>query len=189
MAFHKHFKLPPYRLTQRCGAAVQVRSIHRGDSSQQDPSVERSFVTEEVCSEDSPSIVMDTLPCVDELSSCIEELPPLSPDEPTLHELQSKASVKGWNNVRMGMLLTAVETSAMPSGQLCLLCCEPAVFRCQECGPLIHYCSKCFSTQDEKVNFFHTPEKWEVQLYCILSFSTWYPPNGREPRVPISPYW
>ena len=112
MAFHKHFKLPPYRLTQRCGAAVQVRSIHRGDSSQQDPSVERSFVTEEVCSEDSPSIVMDTLPCVDELSSCIEELPPLSPDEPTLHELQSKASVKRWNNVRMGMLLTAVDSNA-----------------------------------------------------------------------------
>lgn len=161
MAFHKHFKLPPYRLTQRCGAAVQVRSIHRGDSSQQASSLESTFMTKEACSEQSQSMDTDaSLPCIDGFPSTEER--PLLSDDPTLHELQRKASIKGWDKLRMRMLLTAVETSAMPSGQLCLLCCEPAVFRCQDCGPLIHYCYQCYCKQHKRANFLHTPEKWEV---------------------------
>ena len=96
--------------------------------------------------------------------------------KPMLHELQSKASVKGWSKLRMGMLLSAVNTSAMPSNQLCLVCCEPATLRCQQCGPLIHY---CFSKQHEKVNFFHVPEKWEVKLWQCRNSGC-----PQEPRIP-----
>ena len=34
----------------------------------------------------------------------------------------------------------------MPSSQLCVICCEPAILRCQQCGPLI------FFKQHERVN-------------------------------------
>ena len=166
MAFHKHFKLPPYRLTQRCGAATKVHSIHRGGSAQYDNPVQSTSVKEEreACSQ--PSQCIPSFPCRDdhEFSLCNEQEPLSPPEEPTLHELQSKASVKGWSRLRMGMLLSAVSTSAMPSNRLCLLCCEPGILRCQLCGPLIHYCYECFSKQHEKANFFHVPEKWEVNL-------------------------
>ena len=181
MAFHKHFKLPPYKLTQRCGAATKVRSIHRGDSAQYDRPVQSTSVTEEreTCSE--PSQCIPSFPCRDghEVSLCNEEEPLSSPEEPTLHELQSKASVKGWSKLGMGMLLSAVNTSAMPSNQLCLVCCEPATLRCQQCGPLIHYCYECFSKQHEKVNFFHVPEKWEVKLWQCRNSEC-----PQEPRIP-----
>ena len=59
-------------------------------------------------------------------------------------------------------MLNAVEISAMPVDQSCLLCSELAVFRCQECGPLVYYCFECFSKQQQKVNLFHIAEKWEV---------------------------
>ena len=99
MAFHKHFKLPPYKLTQRWGAATKVRSIHRGDSAQYDRPVQSTTVTEEreTCSE--PSQCIPSFPCRDghEVSLCNEQEPLASPEEPTLHELQSKASVKGWS--------------------------------------------------------------------------------------------
>ena len=104
-----------------------------------------------------------------------EQEPLSSPEEPTL---QSKASVKGWSKLRMGMLLSAVNTSAMPSNQLCLVCCEPATLRCQQCGPLIH---DCVSKQHEKVNFFHMPEKWEVKLWQCRNSGC-----PQEPRIPHS---
>ena len=91
----------------------------------------------------------------------------LSPNEPTDHQLHSQASVRGWEKLRMSMLLSAVESSAMPVDQTCLLCSKLAVFRCQECGPLIYYCYECFSKQHEKVNFFHIAEKWEVIILII----------------------
>ena len=125
MAFHKHFKLPPYKLTQRCVAATQVRSIHRGDSAQYDSPVQSTSVTEEreTCSE--PSQRIPSFPCRDghEFSLCNEQEPLSSPEEPTLHELQSKAPVKGWSKLRMGMLL--IPPRAQDSYILCLLIGSP----------------------------------------------------------------
>ena len=123
---------------------------------------------------------LDTgLPGLDDFSPCTEE--PI--EEPTLHELQSKAAVKGWSKLRMGMPLTAVETSAMPCNQNCLLCCEHTVFRCQQCGLLIYYCYNCYSKQ-QKANFLHVPEKCEVQVYLL-----YFPVEDLlVPRVLIFPY-
>ena len=84
---------------------------------------------------------------------------PVSDDEPTNHELQSKADVKGWEQLRNTFLFVATECSAMALGQQCVFCQNPAEFRCQECGPLIFYCKGCFCSRHENVNFFHIPEK------------------------------
>ena len=152
MSFYKHFKLPPFRLTQRCGSNVQMQSLHRNMPSQRRPTTDQS--EDESCSE-GVSIEMPTAMVVDST--------PLT--EPTNHEVDSQASVRGWNNdynVRKRLLLAAVESNAMPLNQVCILCSELAVLRCQECGPLVHFCIKCFLKQHEKLNFFHIAEKWEV---------------------------
>ena len=59
---------------------------------------------------------------------------PVSDDEPTNHELQSKADVKGWEQLRNTFLFVATECSAMALGQQCVFCQNPVEFRCQECG-------------------------------------------------------
>ena len=159
MASQKHLKLPPFRLTKRCGTAVEVRSIHRGECARESRSVEPL----EVKLEEGQHLPANT--AVDNCSPCIEEGEPLLEcDEPSLHEIQTKASVRGWSKLRKEILLTAVECSAMPEGQICILCSEEAaVFRCQQCGPSVFYCEQCYRNQHEKANYFHTPEKWEVK--------------------------
>ena len=130
MPFHKHLKLPPYKITKRCGAEVEVRSIHRSCSSPRAQAQESPVelgVTEEICSAE----------CLVPFRESDAE--PHSFSEPTEHELQSKASVAGWNKLRKPLILTAIETSAMPVDQICLICGEIAVFCCQECGPLVYF--------------------------------------------------
>ena len=93
---------------------------------------------------------------------------PVSDDELTNHELQSKADVKGWEQLRNTFFFVATECSAMALGQQCVFCQIPAEFRCQECGTLIFYCKGCFCSQHENVNFFHVPEKLEVGLGTMV---------------------
>ena len=181
MACYKHTKLPPYKLTGRFGAALEVRSIHRGSRSVKQPEAEPE--QDQGHSSDSSFHMDDTLqPSLDDEDACLE---------PTLHDLQSRAAVSGWDKLRRQMLLTAVEMSAMPEGQTCFVCAEEAIFRCQQCGPLIHYCYLCYQKQHEVANFFHVPEKWEVSIFGFPSHSRslrfYLSPAGVEPWVPSSP--
>ncbi len=147
MAFYKQLKLPPLKLTQLpVEASTQI--IHRGRQDEQ---------TNKAKSEEDGG---DS-----ELLLCEDMLDMPSPDdlvEPSHHELQSKASIKGWEQLRSKILSVHTECSAMPRGQLCILCPNPAEFRCQECGPASYYCKECVHLLHEKTNFFHTPEQWEV---------------------------
>ena len=80
-------------------------------------------------------------------------------DLPTAYELESKASVAGWAEVRDG-LRAVTETSAMPVGTLCMRCKSTALFRCQRCGPLGFFCMECFKEYHSVINLFHVAEKW-----------------------------
>ena len=82
---------------------------------------------------------METSSVVTDTASPLIQEPSFSINEPTDHELYSQASAKGWDKLRKGILLAAVESSAMPINQVCLLCSELALLRCQECGPLVYY--------------------------------------------------
>ena len=149
MVYHKYVKLPPLRLTQRCGGGVKVRCVHRGRVSaglHEGPGLQAIEENEE----------SDITQTFDESNV------PHVPDEPSEHQLDCQASVRGWEKLRMEMLSSAIESSAMPVDQTCFLCSNLAVFRCQACGPLVYYCFECFSKQHEKVNIFHVAEKWEV---------------------------
>ena len=168
MAFYQRFMLAPLKLTQRPDAArmlvyrgvattrQQEPSASNGDSigSEQEPSASAEENMGQELSVDSSetTVVQDFLP----------DSPPII-DEPTHHELQSKANVRGWEQLRSRFLSVRTECSAMPFGQLCLLCPNQAEFRCQECGPLIFYCRDCFCSRHEKVNLFHVAERWEVR--------------------------
>ena len=153
-------KLPPLKFNMYSLASRSTSIIHRGlraESSSQEP-----------CSTklEEPSQTTETEPVVIKektfLASDFDDFP--SEDEPTHHELQKKANVEGWEQLRSRLLSVATECNAMPLGQLCLLCPNLANVRCQECGPSIFYCSKCFSSYHKSANFFHVAEKWEVIL-------------------------
>ena len=84
-------------------------------------------------------------------------------EEPSHHELQSKASIGAWEALRSQVLSAVVESSAMPEEQMCLYCDNPAEFGCQRCGPVSFYCYACYMSH-KSTNIFHVAEKWEVSL-------------------------
>lgn len=88
--------------------------------------------------------------------------------EPSLHEIQSKASISAWQQLRERILIITTENSAMPVGQKCLCCDVQACFRCVKCGPFSFYCFECFCQQHRVSNFFHVAEKWEVRIRDLL---------------------
>jgi len=88
--------------------------------------------------------------------------------EPTHHELQCKASVRGWMEIRSDLLKCYTASYAMPQGQLCLLCANHAELLCEQCGPSAFLCKQCFIVQHEAVNIFHTPQEWKV-INCFKS--------------------
>lgn len=89
--------------------------------------------------------------------------------EPSLHAIKQKSNVSAWNNVREDLRRVAVECSAMPIDQECILCPSPAEYRCIECAAWAFYCSECFGKVHSKVGIFHTGEIWQVN--CTTQWS------------------
>lgn len=89
-------------------------------------------------------------------------------EEPTGHELESRASIAGWDSVRRAIRTAVTEMAAMPLSQICLCCDTPASMRCKRCGPKGYYCQECFIRCHSEVNFFHVAEKWEVSSYYSI---------------------
>ena len=145
----------------RCSLPAQksFRVIQRGVSNSQKTSVakelqERSSESPVNASQVDSPLAVNTGVCM------FQPIPELQ--EPTGYELESRASVAGWASVRNGILTTVTESAAMPAAQFCISCEETAFLRCQQCGPLAHFCSGCFDRQHCNVNIFHVAKKWEV---------------------------
>ena len=161
---HRHVVLPPFKLTKRSSTGVQVRDVHRSVFAHRCAPLEPPEAIPNADDvEESHSLLLEE-PMDSEVSNfALEEL--------THHELQSRASVESWGKLRKMMISTAMEGCAMPIAQQCLLCPSPAVFRCQQCGPVVYYCSDCFCKQHESANFFHVAEKWEVLSYSKVHYN------------------
>ena len=164
MAFHCRMTLPTLKVTKHTSGKKTKSVLCRGadDSKESDGTFDM----------EQPSECMRTEQyCENSMaSSSTEQLEPgieASPtDEPTLHELQRRADVRGWEQLRSSFLTAFTECSAMPPGQLCIVCRQSAAeVRCQECGPAIFYCHSCFCLKHEYINHFHVAEKWEVQVF------------------------
>ena len=87
---------------------------------------------------------------------------------PSLHAVKQQASATAWGEIRPLLLRAAVESSAMPTMQLCNVCAETALYRCIQCGSNAYYCHKCFNQVHRATNIFHNGEVWEVCVYYVL---------------------
>ncbi len=152
MTFYSRVKLPPLKLTQ--GSANSKKLLFRGVRSVS--GVQQGGPSTSIDDKCASVEEKEQLPFV------LPEADSLLVHEPTHHELQSKASVRGWKELRNKLLAVLTECSAMPLNQICILCPRNALYRCQECGPLIFYCMECFCSQHQTANFFHVAEQWDV---------------------------
>ena len=160
MAFYQRYKLSPFKLTQ-CQGAVSTKLIHRGEGSSNKSPPEVSYSQSSVPQSED-----------EERKKLLMEDNPQTMIEPTCHELERKAAIKGWERLREEFVKVRTECSAMPLGQTCILCKTPAEFRCQNCGPVAFYCHNCLILLHRKTNFFHVAEKWEASNFVIhISFS------------------
>ena len=82
---------------------------------------------------------------------------------PSLHEIAQKSAVEAWRKVCPLLLQAAIESSAIPPNQTCIVCCAAeALYRCLQCGPRAFFCHCCFEDAHNTTNLFHTGEVWEV---------------------------
>ena len=154
---YRHLTLRPLKLTHRTTDDVtRCVDIHRG--------MDESGSIPLQC---SISDVEDTLDLHEQSVLASAEL-----EDPTSYELECKASVAAWEEVRSSIFIAVTESYAMQNNQKCFNCENSAILRCVRCGPVAFYCEKCFSEFHKSVNIFHVAEKWEVSddtcfLHCI----------------------
>ena len=80
----------------------------------------------------------------------------------SFHAIKQKAAAAAWDQVRATLQKAAIESSALPSNQGCILCAAPASHRCTSCAAWAYYCINCFHQAHSVANFFHVGEVWEV---------------------------
>ena len=155
MASHMKFKLPPLKVTHH-SAQKGVKTVYRGQ-------VDTDMGADTRSEQNSMESVRESSDTAEGSSfNDISELTGAEYNDPTLHELHRKATVNAWEKLRSNILILATENSAMPIGQVCIVCNSSARFKCERCGPNIYYCFPCFCKQHETANFFHVAEEWEV---------------------------
>lgn len=77
-----------------------------------------------------------------------------------LHAVTQRASASAWAQIRSVLRTAAVESSAMPSDQSCIMCPEAALYRCVQCDATAYYCHECYGRAHSTVNIFHIGELW-----------------------------
>jgi hypothetical protein len=150
MAWRMKLSLPKFRVTQ-IGETKIHRNLPRGRKT-----------AGSVCGVRPDSVSSD-----DEHDDKEMELPPDGNDEagPSLHAIKQKASAAAWSQVRATLQKAAIESSALPCDQGCILCGAPATHRCTSCGAWAYYCIDCFRQAHSLTNFFHVGEVWEEGVF------------------------
>ena len=123
MAWRMRLKLPSFQVTQRTGTGSTVRrNLPRG---RKDDCVEDEQLSSggEVGSSDLTSST-DFFPT--SFDTVTEDKGCSSQPEVSLHAIKQKAATAAWTQVRPALLKAAVECSAMPVAQCCILCLESA---------------------------------------------------------------
>ena len=156
MAWRMKLKLPMFKLTQ-IGETSTHRSVPRGRKEANfHPGSQFTL---------SPSPTFDEV--TDEKADFHLEPPELLHDSQngpgvSLHAIKQKANVEAWDKVRTTLRRAAVESSALPINQSCMMCSDPATHRCTHCGASAYYCASCFSQAHTLTNVFHVGEIWKV---------------------------
>lgn len=158
---YRQITLPVLRVTRRStSGSKSLEVLHRGSGKEE----YQENADSQLSTTSTPAMPLDNNPDF-QLRSLSQEL-----NEPTVHELERKANVAGWEKVRKEILNIGVGMEAMPYQQQCNICQKcSATIRCRRCGPFGYYCQSCFKDQHSKVNMFHIGETWEVNIIKL-----WY---------------
>ena len=147
----KRISLPPLKVTRR--PAYGKKSVKYFERSVGYDSVREQVECEP--SSDSTRVLVE-----DYMQATTSAL-----NEPTCYEVETKASIAGWESIRKMVQVTVTEMEALPLLEICLRCPAPATMRCQQCGSRSYYCQPCFLHNHTKVNIFHVAEIWKVCMY------------------------
>ena len=166
---HKSFAMPLLKLTKRpTREKKEVEYLHRGVQGP-DRSTSSIIYDQVVQFSQSNDLSLQSTQCEVQFTQCEVQLPhedlsfsTVTEREPTSYEIERKASVLGWEKVRIGLLKAIREASAMPPNQACIHCNTAASLKCKQCSPIAYYCYSCFREWHAKVNFLHIAKKWEV---------------------------
>ena len=117
MSFYCQKKLPPLKLTEHGAGTTKV--LYRGLKDSDTKQLESSELgstggTDHSVSGGGVSSDLVGVLTPEPTGVGIDEA------EPTHHELQSKSTVKGWEEIRGRLLVAVTECSAMPAEQVCL---------------------------------------------------------------------
>ena len=162
MAWRMQLQLPRFKVTQIFSSGVVHRNVPRGKKAESAGACSSSRPTTSSSGEEPTANYPDLL--------ADPGLPPGDDGQNvSLHAVKQKASTASWHEIRPLLLESAVESSAMQNGQLCITCSEDATYRCVQCSPCSHYCRECFGRAHSKRNIFHTGEVWEVSSYALVA--------------------
>ena len=103
---YRRVSLPPLKLTRRPAIGEKSLEFIHADIPAEPACVPSETVDEEPITEDFSGDHVDPFLTSDDTS------------EPTLHELESRASAAGWENIRKEIIDAVTENAAMPVGQV-----------------------------------------------------------------------
>ena len=159
----RSFTLPQLKLTRRPAFSKPIReNLHQGARDIQ-PSLDLCH-SGGVTSSEFPSDVDTSSVLESPVSANLESGPCSDNDnELTMHEIESKSSMAGWEAIRSSLLVAVTESKGMPIGQMCVLCGEnDSLMKCQQCGPQSYFCQNCISIHS-RITLLHGVELWTVR--------------------------
>ena len=84
------------------------------------------------------------------------------------HNKRKFRLLSSWRKEREYLIKAYRKSSHVPHTAFCCNCLsENPEFRCKDCGPYSFFCSKCLVEVHDTKNYFHSPEKWQVNIVKI----------------------
>ena len=154
MAWHMKLKLPNFIKVTQIGETTTCRDVPRGRIE-----TGSTATAAPSCTVDTGASTEIGTPDLDQYCPDDFQCGPIV----SLHTIKQKASTAAWDQVRAALQKAAIESSALPTDQGCILCANAATHRCTSCGAWAYYCTSCFIQAHSKANFFHVGEVWEVR--------------------------
>ena len=131
MAWRMKVKLPTLKVTQRsCSGPTVYRNIPKGRSTASTSLVQDTSgpeAEESECQYETSDDLFSSEPMLSETALGCSDV---TGQNVSLHAVKEQASASAWAQIRSLLRTAAVECSAMPTNQSCIMCLEVALYRC-----------------------------------------------------------
>ncbi len=87
------------------------------------------------------------------------------------HRQNHIRQLEAWNSIQQHLLTQYINSLALPFGQLCILCPNPAQYRCCDCSSVAFYCEDCCRITHHYNHFLHMPEIWLLGQFVLAPLS------------------